>query len=339
MLILNPEHLERTQAPLRADAPRPSRFAPVVRVVLAAGASAAAFLAGYGITQYFADAWPVWYAFGAFVAFVCLASLTAIAVDGYRWQVPLAVIWGAAFSLALPWRDPAEAFAMTVLVTLSAIAAYAGYMKGVASYATLHTFTVARRYASGLTTGIVLALIVLYGAAISRGTPLLPQGALAGVADQTTRIVPTFLPTLQHAGTSSISVTDLARASVTAQLQDDPRFQALSEKEQRAVLEAAVQQAAASFSKQLGLASSSPDASIGNVAQSAAMGFLDRFRDQFGWYFLIAWLLGAFFVARSAAFLLTFAAAGLVWLTTLAALALGILRIDSVPTYSERLIL
>ncbi len=339
MLILNPENLEKTQAPLRPEATRPARYASVLRVSLAIITTAAAFLSGYAVTQYFALAWPLWYAAAAIGGFVYLAALVAITVDGLRWHIPLAVIWGACFALGLPWRDGAEAFAMAGIVAAGSVLAYMTYASGASSFATLHTFTVSRRYASALASGIVLALIVLYGAALSRGNPILPENAFAGVADHAARLVPTFLPTVPQNGSSTLSVNDLARASVTAQLKDDPRFKALDPAEQQEVLENAVEQAAKSFTKQLGAASSSPDASVGSVTQTALASMLNRFRDQFGWYFIAAWLLGAFFVARSAAFVITLAIAGVVWLTVLAALSLGILRVDTIPAYRERLIL
>lgn len=340
MLILNPERLQATRDPLLPRQRVEPRFAAIARIALAVATACVAAVAGFAVTQYLADAWPLWIAVAAGGGFVYLASLTALTVEGVRWHVPMGVIWGAAFALGLPWRAGAEAFSIAGIVAAAAVLAYVSYATAVSSYATLHTFTVARRYASLLATGVVVALIVLYGAALSRGSALLPQGVLANLTDQAAQLVPTFAPGVKPAnGTSTISVNDLAEASVRAQLEDDPRYRELTYDEQQEVVRKATAQAAASFSKQLGVASSSPDASIGSVAQGAVTGFLGRFHDRYGWYFTAAWLLGAFFIARSAAFLLTVLIAGLAWLTVTAALSLGVMQVETVASTRERLIL
>lgn len=340
MLILNPE-TRPTPPPLTRPEPRlGERAAAAARIALATAAAAGAGLAGYAVTQYLGNAWPAWSVLAAVAGFVYLASLNAVTGSGYRWQVPLAVLWGAIFALALPWRAGTEAFAIAGIVAVAGIAAHATYAVAVASYTTLHTFTVLRTYASALASGVVVALVVLYGAAISRGSALLPQGMLARVADDAARFVPTLLPALgQRNATSPLSVQDLARASVQEQLRNDPRFQELSPAQQEAALATAAKQAAASFTRQLGVASASPEASVGSVAQNAVTRLVSGFHDRYGWYFTAAWLLGAFFVARSAAFLMTLAIAGLAWATVTVAVAVGLLRVETVPASRERLVL
>lgn len=339
MLILNPEHLETTSQPLPKPRLSP-KFAAATRVALAVGTAVAAGVSGYGITQHLNDAWPLWVAVAAAGGFVYLASLTAIVVEGVRWHVPVAVIWGASFALALPWRGGIEAFAIGGIVAAAAVVAYISYGIAVRSYETLHTFTVLRKYTSVLASGVVVALIVLYGAAVSRGSALLPQGILANAADSAARFVPTFVPSLAPAsGTTAISVQDLVTASVRSQLENDPRYKVLSPSEQAKALSAGVAQATASFTKQLGVANASPSSSVGTIAQGAVSSILERFHDRYGIYFTIAWLLGAFFIARSAAFLVTLIIAGLAWATVSAAVALGVLQIETVPSSRERIIL
>lgn len=340
MLILNPERLQATTQPLLPKSRVASRFAAVIQIGLAVAATAAAGVAGYAVTQYLGGAWPVWIAIGAAGCFVYLAALTAVVVEGIRWHIPIGIIWGAMFALGLPWRAGTEAFAIAGIVAIAAVAAYFTFVKGVESFTTLHTFTVVRRYASALASGVAVALIVLYGAALSRGSALLPQGVLAHLADQAATFVPTFVPSVApKAGTTTISVNDLAAASVKSQLEDDPRYQQLEPEEQAKVFADATKQAAATFSKQLGMASSSPSSSIGTVAQGAVTGFLSRFHDRYGWYFTLAWLLGAFFIARSAAFVMTVLIAGLAWLTITIAVAFGVLQIETVPSSKERIVL
>lgn len=341
MLILNPETQPKDPQLTRPEARLDVRLADAIRIFLAIAAALAAGVAGYAVTRYLGGTWPAWSVLAASASFVYLASLNAVTGTGYRWQVPIAVIWGGIFALALPWRVGTEAFAIAGIVAVAGIAAYATYAVSVASYSTLHTFTVLRNYASALASGVVIALIVLYGAAISRGSALLPQGILSRITDDASRFVPTLLPTLEvdRGTTSTISVQDLAVASVKAQLKDDPRFMELSPAQQEATIAAAAKQAAASFTKQLGVASTSPSASIGSVAQNAVTRIIGGFHDKYGWYFTVAWLLGAFFIARSAAFLMTVAIAGLAWGTVTLAVAAGVLRIETVPSSRERLVL
>lgn len=340
MLILNPDNLKATQAPLLHKQVAPSRFGAIVRIGLAVAASAAAGVAGFAITQHLGGAWPLWTTFAAAGAFVYLASLMVVTVQGIRWHLPVSVIWGACFALGLPWRSGPEAFAIAGIVSIAGVLAYGTYYWSVESFTTLHTFTVTRRYASALASGVVISLIVLYGAALSRGSALLPQGILAQLADQAATFVPTFVPGVTPSkGSTTISVNDLAAASVRNQLEGDERYLSLTPQEQAEVMAAATREAAASFTKQLGVEGASPNASIGTVAQGAVSGFLGKFQDKYGWYFTLAWLLGAFFIARSAAFILTVIIGGLAWLTITGAVALGVMQIRTVPSTREELVL
>lgn len=339
MLILNPEHLQATREPLLPKPRDIPAYALYARATLALTTTVAAGVIGYAVTQYLGGAFPAWAVFAAVGAFVYLASLTVIVVDGARWQLPMSVIWGAAFALMLPWRSGPEAFALAGIVAASAALAFFAYAALAKSYATLHTFSTVREYASVLATGVVIALIVLYGAAVSRGSALLPQGTLSMAADRAAQFIPTLLPSMKPSSTTStVSVRDLAMASAKSQLSNDPRFVAMSPQEQARVLKVATDQAVEAFSKQLGV-SNEPDASIGSAAQSAVSGILGRFQDKYGWYFTIAWLLGAFFIARSAAVVLTIFISVLVWLTITAAVALGLLRVETQPSVHEQLTL
>ena len=338
MLILNPERLRATREPLLPKPRDIPRYAIVVRLVLAGLTTLAAMLIGYSVTQYLSDAWQAWAVFAAIGAFVYLATLTVTVVTGARWQLPLAVVWGACLALMLPWRSGTEMFAIAGIVALSGAGAYYAYASAVKSYATLHTFAVVREYASVLATGVVIALIVLYGAAVSRGSALLPQGALSVAADRAAQFIPAFVPALSSSSSSTVSVRELAMASAKAQLEDDPRYRALSVEEQAEVLRVAADQAAATFSKQLGVPTSADD-SIGTAAQSIVGGVLERFQDKYGWYFTLAWLLGAFFIARSAAVIMTLVIAVLSWLTVTAALSLGLLRVEVQPSVHEQITL
>lgn len=293
-------------------------------------------LIGQTVTQYMAGQAQAWMIVVSITLFVYVASLTVTLIDGIRWHAPLAVIWGACFALLLPWRTGLEVLALAGIVGVAAFIGYLTHRSAVAGYATLHTFSVVRQYASVLASGVVIALIVLYGGAVNRGSALLPQGILANVADSAAKLVPTFVPGLESNTSTGVSVRDLAMASAKSQLEGDERFASLTPEQQQQVLEAAAEQAAAAFAKQLGV-TNKPDSSIGSVAQSAVSGFLAKFHDQYGWYFTIAWLLGAFFIARSAAVLLTFIVAGLVWLTISALLALGLLEVQSIPAIQEKL--
>lgn len=335
MLILNPERLQATTAPLLPRQGELPGYAAIVRLTLAALTAIAAVTIGYAVTQYLGEAWPSWSVLVAVAAFVYLASLTAIVIDGIRWQVPLAVIWGASFALGLPWRTGPEAFALAGILAFSGIAAFLGHRAAVRSYASVHIFGVVQRYASLLATGVIVALIVLYGAAVSRGSALLPQGVLAAAADRAARFVPTLVPGVAPSGTSTVSVYDLALASAKAQLSDDPRYLALGPAEQARMLAEAAQGAAQSFARQFGGGTAS--SSIGTAVQGTASTLLAGFRDRYGWYFTIAWLLGAFFIARSAAIVLTLAVSALAWLTVTAALAAGLLRIEAIPSVRERI--
>jgi hypothetical protein len=180
---------------------------------------------------------------------------------------------------------------------------------------------------------------VLYGAAVSRGSALLPQGVLASAADRAVQLVPTLLPTAAPAsGEGSVSVGDLARAAAEKQLSADPRFRSLGPAEQARVLAQATESAISSLAGQLGVKATA-DSSVGKVTQGALTNILQGMQDKYGIYFTAAWLLGAFFIARSAAFLLTLALAFLVWLLVTILVSLGILKIEAVPSLHERITL
>jgi hypothetical protein len=309
-----------------------------VRSVLATLTAVSAGAIGFAVTQYLGTVWQAWPIFLAIAAFVYFASLTAVIVDNRYWQLALSIFWGSAFGLLLPWRTGIELLTMTLILIVTSLIAYSAYRSSAGSYATLHIFSVVHTYAAVLTTGLVIALMALYGSAVARGSALLPQGVLAQMANQAARFIPTFIPSVTPASTSTVSVRDLALASAKSQLEQDPRYRDLEPAQQAKILEEAATQAAAAFTKQLGV-NGTPATSIGAVAQTAVSNILERFHQRYGWYFTIAWLLGAFFLARSAAVFLTLIASALVWMTITASVALGLVRIETVPSIHERITL
>lgn len=307
-----------------------------MQITIAAVAAVAALAVGYSVTQYLSSFWPLWSIFVAVGAFVFLAAYAAILIEEVQWHALVAVVWGVCLAFGLPWHSLLEALALTAIVAVSTLSGFFIYKTASKGYAALHLFTTVRQYASVLATGIVIALIVLYAAAVSHGSALLPAGILASATDHAAQFVPTILPGLQPESKTSVSVHDLAMASAKAQLESDPRYRALTPAEQQKVLKTAADQAAAAFTKQLGVKANA-STSIGTVAQGAVSGILNRFHDRYGIYFTIAWLLGAFFIARSAAVLLTLAIAALVWISAYVLVAMNALRIESVPAIHERI--
>lgn len=339
MLLLNPEHLKATQDPLLPREHLAPTYAAIVRLTAAAVTGIVGLTIGYGVNAYLAGAWPFWGTVIPIAAFCFAATLTTVIVDDTRWHLLFSAFWGVCVTLALPWRTASEAVLLALIVAAFAMGAYWAYRTTSSTYTTLHLFTLTRKYTSTLATGVIIALIVLYGAAVSRGSALLPQGVLANLTDQAVRIVPTLIPGAQPSSpTSTLSVGDLAMASARAQLEADPRFRALGPEDQARVLAEAARAAADGVIKQLGT-SGSASSSVGHVAQGAFSNILQGFQDRYGWYFTIAWLLGAFFIARSAAVLLTIVVAILVWMVVLAAVSAGLLRIEAIPSLHERVTL
>lgn len=341
MLLLNPEHLKATQDPLLPRQHLTPAYASIVRVTLAALTGIAAVFIGYGVTEYIGGNWPAWAAVLPLAAFVLLATLTTVVTDEARWQFGFALAWGACTAFALPWRTTSEALLIAAVVAGFAVSAFWAYRVASSSYTTLHLFTLTRKYASTLATGVVVGLIVLYGSAVIRGSALLPQGVLAGITDQAASFVPTLLPgATPQSGSSTLSVGDLALASARAQLESDPRYRALDPSEQARVLAEAAESATAGLIKQLGApASSTASSSVGSVAQGAFTTMLQNLQEKYGLYFVAAWLLAAFFIARSAAVVLTFVVAGFSWLIVTGAVALRLLHIEAVPSLHERITL
>ena len=337
MLVLNPENLQATRDPLLPKTRLAPTYALIARLTLAALAGIAALSIGYGVTQVLTGTWPFWAGLLPVAAFVYLATMTTVVNDEATWNIGFSAVWGACFALALPWRSLTEALALMLIVAIASISAYASYRYASSTYTTLHLFSLARRYASSVATGVVIALIVLYGVAVTRGSAFLPQGVLAGAADRAANMVPTFLPGVTKSSpTSTLTISDLALASARSQLEADPRYRALGPAEQQRVLQEAADSAAASLVKQLGV-NASTSASVGTVAQGTVTNVIQGFQEKYGWYFTVAWLLGAFFIARSAAVVLTLAVAVLTWLTVTACISLGLLRIEAVPSLHERI--
>lgn len=336
MLILNPERLRATTQPLETKNRPVPGYVTVVQITIAAVAAVAALVVGFAVTQYLSEFWPLWSVIVAVGVFVFLAAYTVILIEEFLWHAIIAIVWGACLTFGLPWHNAVEALALTAIITVSAVSGFLMYKSASKGYAALHLFTTVREYASSLATGIVIALIVLYAAAVSHGSALLPAGILANATDRAAQFVPTILPGVQPESKNAVSVHDLAMASARAQLESDPRYRALTPEEQQKVLKTAADQAAAAFTKQLGVKSNA-STSIGTVAQGAVSGILNRFHDRYGIYFTIAWLLGAFFIARSAAVLMTLIISALVWVSIYVLVAMNALRIESTPAIHERI--
>jgi len=335
--ILNPQRLKETMQPLLPKRQLTPSYAAIVQLTVAALTGVAGIMVGQAVSLALAGFWPLWAIAIPIGLFVLLASLTVATLQDYGWSFGFAALWGFCFALALPWRTLGEAAVIVAVIALSSMAGFLAYRTAGKAYTTLHLFSLLRGYASTLATGAVIALLVLYGFAVARGSALLPQGVLASVADRAARLVPAILPGVVPSSSEAVSVRDLALASARSQLENDARYRALSPAEQERVLAEAADAAAASLVRQVGVQGSATS-SVGLVAQGAFGNVIQGFQDKYGWYFTIAWLLGAFFLARSAAVLLTFVVAGLAWVILSGAVALGILRIESVPSLHERLV-
>lgn len=191
-------------------------------------------------------------------------------------------------------------------------------------------FRVTHGVIAKMTTGILLAGVLLGLPTITIKNSLISEPQFNTFFDWTVGVVHGFYPELSLSGTFS----DFTQSIAKGQLKNNEAFRALSEEAQNAAVQAALVQVSASLSKSLGVTISSTS-TTGEVTYQFIMKNIEAWQSRAPLLFMIGWGILLFLVLRSAGVVF-------IWITQIATmivyeifLATSFLRIVEQPQTKE----
>ncbi len=271
------------------------------RIVLDIAGVVTALVASLVVSFYFSGSAGLAVVIIALAVYIIFAYFGAL-LGGSRTQRAIAILLQA---IALVVWLPVVSVPLTVIFFVIVLGVLAGseiaLRRELRFVMQLRFFRIARPYISNMVTLSVLLMLAFYLPGIVAGKELVSPDkldAFGGVLENTAHFLYPSLPKNPTAGV-------FAETIVRQQFKDNPAYLALTPEAQQKAVEQARNQLLNEFSGQAGVRIK-PGDRFGSLAGTLLQNAADRWRMQYGVWFLVFWVVITFLVVRSVGFIFSF---------------------------------
>jgi hypothetical protein len=294
-------------ATLAHDNPYPRGYTK--RIVTGVLSVLLAFAAGFFLSRYFADQASLTLTVLVIGVYVLVAFFDSLLGSGSRLsRAIVALLQAGAIVLWIPGVSIELTVAFFV-IALIILLANEIHMRRELHYGTqIRFFRLARPYISNMVTLIVLAMLAFYLPGIAAGKPLLSPDKLDQFGSVVENVMHLIYPTLpQHPTAGAV-----AEYIVQKQFANNDQFKVLPPKQQQMAIEQGRNQLLNEFGSSTGVFVK-PNEQFGTLAGALLQSSADRWRAEYGVWFLVFWVVVAFIFVRSLGFIFSFVVAAIAY--------------------------
>jgi hypothetical protein len=337
MDLLHPNRIQSNQDLLRND-----RFGSneqrdhgyVKRIVLDVASIVTALVASLVVSFYFSDSAGLPVVIAALAAYIVFSYFGAL-LGGSRTQRSIVILLQAiALVVWLPMVSVALTAVFFVIVLAVLVGSEVALRRELRFVMQIRFFRIARPYISNMVTLSVILMLAFYLPGVVAGKALISPDkldAFGGVLENTAHFLYPGLPKDPTAGA-------LAETIARQQFKDNPAYVALTPDEQQRAVEQARNQILNEFSAEAGIRVK-PGDRFGSLANTLLQNAADRWRVQYGPWFLVFWVVITFLVVRSVGFIFSFLVAFVAYGVYQLLIATGVIVLEGENAMRETVML